>query len=115
MQEPSKVIRLKAFSGVGWHNVDLDKKTCNCSDFSTTGYCRHLKGFLSSPVLGKAYIVTGILVLLVTGVCVVSASGEDRIWQASIPGRWPIFLGYTVVVVLNVGAWIAGHHYYRQE
>jgi hypothetical protein len=42
MQEQSKIIRLKAFSGVGWHNVDLDKKTCDCSDFRTAGYCGHL-------------------------------------------------------------------------
>ena len=42
MQEQSKIIRLKAFSGVGWHSVDLDKKTCDCSDFRTAGYCRHL-------------------------------------------------------------------------
>src|ERR1035441_1326993 len=42
MQEQTKVIRLKAFSGVGWHNVDLDKKTCDCSDFQMSAYCRHL-------------------------------------------------------------------------
>ena len=43
MQEQSKIIRLKAFSGLGWHNIDLDKKTCDCSDFRTTaGCCKHL-------------------------------------------------------------------------
>src|ERR1035437_10144645 len=42
MQEHSKIIRLKAFSGVGWLNVDLDKRTCDCSDFRTAGYCGHL-------------------------------------------------------------------------
>ena len=42
MQEQSKIIRLKAFSGLGWHNVDLDKKTCDCPDFETAAYCKHL-------------------------------------------------------------------------
>jgi len=76
---------------------------------------RRDRGFLSSPLLGKAYISTGILVLLITCVCVASASREDRVWQANLPGRWTIVLGYAVVFVLNLAAWIAGHHYYKQE
>jgi hypothetical protein len=76
---------------------------------------RRDRGFLSRPLLSKAYIVSGILVLLVTCICVVSASGEDRIWWANLPGLWSIVLGYSVVFVLNVAAWIAGYYYYKQE
>ena len=76
---------------------------------------RRDKGLPASPLLSKAYILSGILVSLVTCVCVVLASGEDHIWQANLPGRWLIVLGGAVVFVFNVAAWIVGHYYYKKE
>src|ERR1035441_9428113 len=58
MKEPRKTIRLKAFSGPGWHNVSLDRKTCDCSDFeSPAAPCKHLNAlgiFRFRPFVSKA-------------------------------------------------------------
>ena len=40
---PTRIIRLKSFSGDSWHEISLDEKTCDCSEYrERAGRCSHL-------------------------------------------------------------------------
>ena len=62
-------------------------------------------GFEGNPYLRFAYSLSGIFMLLATATSVLAASGDQRIWQAGVPGRWALAAGFSVVMAINVVVW----------
>lgn len=45
------MIRLRSFTGVGWYNIDLNQKTCDCPEFQIMpGRCKHLSALGIYPL-----------------------------------------------------------------
>jgi hypothetical protein len=66
---------------------------------------------LEPPVRGfvsKSYLALGLLVLCTEFLLLERLSGDNRVWQAGVPGRWTILIGSAVVLAGNLAVWIAG-------
>jgi len=72
------------------------------------------KGFAANPILGKTYVVTGIISLGMTGVALIEASGDYEIWIGQLPGRWHLLIGYAVVFGINLIVWIRGYRIFEK-
>ncbi len=72
-------------------------------------------GFVKNPGLGKAYILLGIVFLAMT--CIGIATGYDdyRLWQAGLPGRGTILVGYAAVLAVNLAIGLVAYRFFRRE
>jgi hypothetical protein len=64
-------------------------------------------GFLRNPLLGKTYLGLGPALLLITWLGIATHSNDYRIWQAELPGRWTILIGYAMIFTINIAIWLA--------
>jgi hypothetical protein len=72
-------------------------------------------GFRIKPGWRKAYLLLGLLFLTAEFIAIASMSGDDRVWNAAVYGRWTLLLGFATVVTANVIFWLAGLHCFRGE
>jgi hypothetical protein len=72
-------------------------------------------GCLGDPPKPRWYAISGSLFLSVELLLLVVTSGDDRIWSAGTPGRWPLLVSSAVVLAANLAVWLAGRHYFINE
>lgn len=69
----------------------------------------------SSVWLDRSYMLSGILFLLATIVCLSVISADLRIWQAGLAGGWILFVTYAVIFSANLAVWTLGRHFFKSE
>ncbi len=74
---------------------------------------RHDMGFARNPRLRWAYLLLGVLFLLVTAIAGLGTSGAHRIWQAGLSIRWTLLAGESFVMGLNFALFVMGYRFYN--
>jgi len=71
-------------------------------------------GFAHKPRLRYAYLLLGMLLLLVVAIAGVSTSGANRIWQAGLSIRWTLLAGESFVIGVNIALFLFGYHFFNR-
>ena len=73
-----------------------------CLAFGDVGFAHRLR-------FRYAYLLLGMLLLLVVPIAGVNISGAYRVWQAGLPIRWTLLAGESFVLGVNVLLFVAGY------
>ena len=71
-------------------------------------------GFAHRPRFRYAYLLLGMLLLLVVPIAGVSTSGANRIWQAGLSIRWTLLAGESFVLSVNIALFLFGYHFFNR-